>query len=277
MLLNPEGTTMSAFRFDGFRAVVTGGGTGIGRATALALAEQGAKTVYAVGRRPEPLEKTAAGHGAIVPVTADLRTDAGAAAVEEAVRAGSGRLDLLVHNAGVWHQTALADLAMEDVQDVFETNVLAPVRLTARLLPLLASPGASLVLVSSVMGHLPGPGQSGYAASKAALDSLTRSWAKELAPLGIRVNAIAPGAVETEALSPAALGVTEEQFNLVKAKKAKLFPLGRYGRLEDVTRWITHLADPAASWLTGQVLTVDGGWDLGAPAAATTTEGIVTS
>jgi NAD(P)-dependent dehydrogenase (short-subunit alcohol dehydrogenase family) len=253
--------------FTGQHVVVTGGGTGIGRATAVAFAEQGAAAVYLVGRRAEPLEKAAAAHEALVPVVADIRADDGPAAVAAAVRAGTDQLDVLVHNAGVFRPTPLDRLDAATVREILDINVVGAAVLTAELLPLLRSPGAALVLVSSVTGHLPSPGQFAYAASKAAVDSMTRSWAKELAPRGIRVNAVAPGTVETEALTAAALGVSEEQLTAIRAQKVKAFPLGRYGQVDDVTPWITRLAETGSSWMTGQVITVDGGWDLGAPAA----------
>ncbi|MEV4636624.1 SDR family oxidoreductase [Actinoplanes sp. NPDC049548] len=258
---------MSKQPFADHQVVVTGGGTGIGRATAIAFAEQGAGVII-VGRRPEPLEKTAALHPALVPVVADIRTERGVETVAEAVADGPGRLDVLVNNAGIFRRTGLDGLDMAAVREVFEVNVFGPAQLTAKLLPWFDRPGGSVVLVSSVMGHLPGPGQFAYAASKAAVDSLTRSWAKELAGRRIRVNAIAPGTVETEALTAAALGVTEEQLAAVRAQKTRAFPLGRYGQVDDVTPWILRLAERANSWMTGQVITVDGGWDLGAPEGA---------
>jgi NAD(P)-dependent dehydrogenase (short-subunit alcohol dehydrogenase family) len=254
---------MADLPFEGRHAVVTGGGSGIGRATALAFAEQGAATVIVVGRRKEPLAEVAALHPAIVPVVADVRTEDGVAAIAEAVSDGPGRLDVLVHNAGVWRATPLNDLDFDAAREILDTNVAGPILLTARLQSLLGE-GAAIVFVSSVMGHLPGPGQAVYSASKAAVDSLTRSWARELAPRRIRVNAVAPGSVETEGLlaTARAAGWSEEKINAVRAEKAKTFPLGRYGTPGDVTMWITRLAEPASSWVTGQVITMDGGWDL---------------
>ncbi|MEU0336046.1 SDR family oxidoreductase [Streptomyces sp. NPDC006193] len=254
---------MTVLPFAGRHAVVTGGGTGLGRATALALAEQGAATVIVTGRRAEPLREVAAAHPAIRPVVADVRTGGGAQAVAHAVDSGPGHLDVLVHNAGVWRSTPLQQIEEAAVEEILDTNVTGPILLTARLLPYLAEQSA-VVLVSSVMGHLPGPGQCVYAASKAALDSLTRSWASELAPRRIRVNAVAPGSVETESLiaTARAAGWSEEKIEQVRARKGRTFPLGRYGRPEDVTVWITQLAAPASSWVTGQVITMDGGWDL---------------
>lgn len=236
--------------------VVTGAGTGIGRATALAFTGLGAQNVIITGRRKERLEEVAALHPAIVPVAADVTTAAGADAVAEAVR---GQVDVLVHNAGIFRFTPLAALDHATARDVLETNVLGPVLLTSRLLPQLRSPGGSIVLVSSRGGHNPGPNSSLYSASKAAVHSFTRSWAAELAPLGIRVNAVAPGFVRTEAY--AANGLSPEQVEGLFAGVAHKIPLGRVAEPEDITPWITQLA--ASPLVTGQVVTVDGGLDIG--------------
>ncbi|MFE3323224.1 SDR family NAD(P)-dependent oxidoreductase [Streptomyces sp. NPDC059176] len=254
---------MADLPFTNRHAVVTGGGAGLGRATALALAEQGAASVIITGRQGGPLQTVAGLHPAVRPVVADVRTESGARAVVAAVTSGAGHLDVVVHNAGVWRRTPLADLDDTAARQVLDTNLAGPITLTSRLLPLL-NEEASIVFVSSVMGHLPGPGQAVYSASKAAVDSLTRSWASELAPRRIRVNAVAPGSVETEGLidTARAAGWSDEKIEAVRAEKARTFPLGRYGRPEDVTSWITQLAAPTSSWVTGQVITVDGGWDL---------------
>jgi NAD(P)-dependent dehydrogenase (short-subunit alcohol dehydrogenase family) len=254
---------MTGSPFEGRHVVVTGGGTGIGRAAATAFAEQGAATVFVAGRRKEPLAETAARHPSITPVVADITTGEGAAALADAVADGPGSLDVLVNNAGVWHATPLDKLDPAAAEEMMATNVTGPAVLTSRLESFLGE-GASIVFVSSVMGHLPGPGQAVYAASKAAVDSLTRSLAAELAPRRIRVNAVAPGSVETEGLiaTAKAAGWSDEKIDAVRAQKAATFPLGRYGEPADVALWITRLAEPASSWMTGQVLTMDGGWDL---------------
>ncbi|MGY1452343.1 SDR family NAD(P)-dependent oxidoreductase [Streptomyces sp. SS8] len=240
--------------------VVTGGGTGIGRATALAFAELGASTVVITGRRADRLAEVAALHPAVVPVTADVADAAGADAVAGAVESRGGALDVLVHNAGVFRFTPLDHLAADTVREVTDINLVGPVLLTGRLLPLLRSPGGSIVLVSSRAGHNPTPGGSVYAASKAAVHSLTRSWAAELAPRGVRVNAVAPGFVRTEAY--AANGLSPEQVEGLFEHAKGDIPLGRVGEVDDVTPWITRLADPASDLVTGQIITLDGGMDL---------------
>ncbi|MFI9255559.1 SDR family NAD(P)-dependent oxidoreductase [Streptomyces sp. NPDC053069] len=240
--------------------VVTGGGTGIGRATALAFAEHGAQAVIVTGRRKERLAEVAAAHEAIVPVAADVTTGSGAEAVADAVHEHGGTLDVLVHNAGIFRFSPLAALDAGTAREVLETNVLGPLLLTARLLPLLRSPGAGIVLVSSRGGHNPTPDGSVYGASKAALHSFTRSWAAELAPSGIRVNAVAPGFVRTEAY--AANGLSPEAVEGLFAGVTPTIPLGRVSEPEDVAPWIIRLADPANALVTGQIITVDGGLDI---------------
>ncbi|WP_055586893.1 SDR family NAD(P)-dependent oxidoreductase [Peterkaempfera griseoplana] len=239
--------------------VVTGGGTGIGRSAALAFAESGAAHVVVTGRRAERLAEVAALHPAVVPVTADVATEAGADAVAAAVRAHGGSLDVLVHNAGVFRFSPLEHLDAATVREVMDINLVGPVLLTGRLLPLLRNPG-SIVLVSSRAGHNATPGGSVYAASKAGVHSLTRSWAAELAPRGVRVNAVAPGFVRTEAY--AANGLAPEQVEGLFAHAAQEVPLGRVADVDDVTPWITRLADPASALVTGQVITLDGGLDV---------------
>jgi NAD(P)-dependent dehydrogenase (short-subunit alcohol dehydrogenase family) len=240
--------------------VVTGGGTGIGRATALAFAELGAAGVIITGRRPERLAEVAALHPAIVPVTADVRTQEGAEAVAEAVRASGGVLDVLVHNAGLHTIAGIGGIDLAAARELFEVNVLGPVVLTNHLLELMRSPGGNIVFVTSPAGHNPTPMASMYAASKAALNSFTGSWALELAPKGIRVNAVAPGWVRTEVYELS--GMSSAQVDELFEQAAKGVPLGETGVPEDVSRWITRFAEPSSAWVTGRILTMDGGADL---------------
>ncbi|RDI48361.1 SDR family NAD(P)-dependent oxidoreductase [Nocardia mexicana] len=247
---------MSDKAFAGQHIVVTGGGTGIGRAAALAFADQGAARVTVVGRRAEPLAEVAAQHEAVVPLVADATTEAGVEAIAESV-AAHGSLDVLVHNAGIFRPTPLDRLDAESVRGQLDVNVVAPVLLTGRLLPLLTSPGGSIVVVSSISAQRAEAVSSVYAATKAAVDSLVRSWAVELAPKGIRVNGVAPGAVETPILGVG--GLTPEEVTAQRAGYAADAPAGRIGQVDDVVPWITRLAEPASAWVTGEIIVMDGG------------------
>ncbi len=251
---------MSDAPFAGQQVVVTGGGTGIGRAAALAFADLGAANVIITGRRENRLTEVVALHPAITAVVADVTTEEGAQKVADAVKLGGGKVDVLVHNAGIFRFTPVAGFDLGTARDVLETNLVGPLVLTAALLPQLTSPGGSIVFVSSNAGHIAVPGGGVYGASKAAVDSLVRSWALELAPQGIRVNAVAPAAVRTEVY--AANGLSPEEVEGYFGFQASQTPLGRTGEVDDVVPWITRFAEPASSWVTGQIITLDGGADL---------------
>lgn len=146
------------------------------------------------------------------------------------------------------------------ISDLFALNVTAPSLLAAAALAHLRATRGAIVNISSTYGHRPLPGAAHYAASKAALEQLTRTWAMELAADGIRVNALAPGPTESQALTAA--GLPDAAVEQIKQDEIARIPLGRRGAPEEVAAWIVHLADPAATWITGQILTIDGGLEL---------------
>jgi NAD(P)-dependent dehydrogenase (short-subunit alcohol dehydrogenase family) len=240
--------------------IVTGGSSGIGRAAAMSFATVGAH-VLITGRRAETLEKVASEHENIESLIADTaKPEDASRTISRAIELWGG-LDVLVNNAGAGAIMPLANATAERVNEIFAVNVLGPSLLARESLPHLEKTKGSIINISSTFGSKPGAGLSHYGASKAALEHLTRCWALELAPAGIRVNAIGVGPTESGALV-GMMGLSEEQAEAVKQQEREQIPLGRRGTPEEVAYWILALADPAAVWVTGQVLGVDGGLGL---------------
>ena len=238
-------------------ALVTGGSRGIGLAVAQRLAADGARVVL-TARRAEPLDAAVAtlpaGSALGIPGAAD--DPAHRAEVAARIRSEFGRLDVFVANAGINPVYGpLAQLDLDAARKVLEVNVTGTLAWTQEALAagLGEHPGAAIVALSSVTGRVPSPGIGWYGVSKAAVTQLTRTLAAELAPR-IRVNAVAPAVVRTR--FAAALYEGRE------AEVAADYPLGRLGDPEDVAGAVAFLAGPDAAWLTGQVLTLDGGLEV---------------
>ena len=237
-------------------AFVSGGGSGIGAATAQRMAQEGA-TVVICGRRQEPLDAVVAAihaaGGKAEAVVADVGNEAQYVGAIEAAAQRHGRLDILVNNAMAYTWGALEAMTTADWHANFQTTVDGTFWGTRTAMRLMKERGGSIVNVSSICGQLGTPWMAGYSAAKAAVDNLSRAAAAEGAPQGIRVNVVIPAVVETPAT--AGMLATEES----RKATEKLIPMGRVGQPEDLANAILFLASDEASYITGASLPVDGG------------------
>ena len=245
------------------RALVTGGSDGIGFAIAEAFLREGAH-VMIVGRDADRLRSARKKLGGEVePIQADLGGTAGLDAVVDHVEA-SGPLDVLVNNAGMAVLVPFEDVGPEQYERSFALNVTAVFFLTQRLLPHLRA-GASIINISSYFAGkmIPKRPSSVYSLSKGALNSLTKSLAFELGPRGIRVNAIAPGTIDTTMRRRSIENLPASAKAALQAYVESSYPLGRIGRPEDVAGMAVHLAGDEAAWTSGGIFAVDGGYTAG--------------
>ncbi|MCX5493409.1 SDR family NAD(P)-dependent oxidoreductase [Kaistia dalseonensis] len=245
---------------DGKVVLITGGSSGIGRATALHLAGMGAQ-VAVTGRRRSALDALVAGNPNLMAIVADTGIPDDAAHTIDAVVGKWRRLDVLINNAGAGALLPLHEVTASRISDILAVNVIGPSLLAKVALPHLTETQGSVINVSSTFGHKAGTGLSHYAASKAALEHLTRCWALELAPLGIRVNAVAAGPTASGALT-GMMGLSPEHAAVIEEAEREQIPLKRRGTPDDIAAWISHLVGPAGAWVTGQVISVDGGLGL---------------
>ena len=244
-------------------ALVTGASRGIGRATAAALARAGAHVLVHYGRSVRDAESLVAdirsngGHADAI--RADLGTPEGATLLAKEVRSIVGKqLDVLVSNAGISKAATIRDHTVEDFDNLFATNVRSPFFLVQQLLPILGE-GSNIIVISSIGAHavvgkpgLDNPSLLAYASTKGALETLVKNWAAILGPRGIRVNAVAPGVIDTD------------MSNFAKTEAGRETTLGmqalkRIGKPEDVADVVTFLASDKARWITGASIPVDGG------------------
>lgn len=242
--------------FRGKIVVVTGGTRGIGRAISLHFAQEGALVFAAYLKNDEAAEslvrEAAALSGRISVIKADVRTSEGARSVIDAASGDSGSIDVLVNNAGILRDSYLAMMSEKDWTDVIESN-LYPLFHCCKwgIRKMLSRRKGAIVNVASISAFTGNPGQTNYAASKGGAISFTRALAREAGPMGIRVNAVAPGLIDTDMVSSLKPEVVD---SIIKASA-----LGRIGRTEEVAEAVAFLSSDRAAYITGQCLIVDGG------------------
>lgn len=237
-------------------AIVTGGSRGIGRAIVETLAAAGARVVVNYKSNAAAAEEVVhaieGANGKALAVQADVSTAEGVEALFKATLDQFGRLDILVNNAGITRDTLLLRMKEDDFDAVLDTNLRGVFLCTkAALRPMSKAKGGRIINITSVVGLMGNPGQSNYAAAKAGLIGFTKSVAREMASRAITVNAVAPGYIETE--------LTDVLSEQVRGAILENIPLGRLGEPRDVANLVCFLASDAASYITGQTLTVDGG------------------
>ena len=247
--------------------LITGGGTGIGRACAELFAAQGAK-VAITGRRSEPLEETASAIQSSLPDARVLALAGDASLAEDVERIVRkmtdefGRIDGLVNNAGVFSASPVDAVDEAEFERIFSINVKGPFLFTRAIAPLMkVQGGGSILNISSTLGSKPAAMTSVYSASKGALNIFTRAWALEFAPHQIRVNGIEPAVVDTPIHEPGEgeAGSREERMEQYK----NMHPLGRVGRPEEIAVAAVYFLSDESLWTTGTILNVDGGVNAG--------------
>jgi len=240
-------------------AVVTGASTGIGASIAKHLGAEGASVVVNYASSKAGADKVVAeinsNGGKAVAVQGDVAKKADIDRLFAETKKAFGRLDILVNNAGIYAFGPLENVTEEHFHSQFNLNVLGLLLASQKAAELFDSNGGSIINVSSVVGVNPLPGASVYSASKAAVDAITKSLAKELGPKKIRVNSINPGMIETEGVQSA--GFLESDFR--KQVEAQT-PLGRIGQPQDVARVAAFLASPDSGWVSGETLMIAGGF-----------------
>jgi len=241
-------------RYNGKTAVITGGNSGIGLATAVRLKQEGARVVI-VGRDATTLAAAARDHG-FTAIRADMGRIGDIDRMYAEIAAKVGRIDVLFANAGIYKAAPLADTSEDFFDETMNVNLKGLFFTVQRALPHL-NDGAAVILNSSTVNTKGWPGIAVYSATKAAVRSLARTFAAELLPRGIRVNAVSPGATFTPIFGR--LGLAKEELDATAAAILKMVPAGRFATAEDIAAGVAYLGSSDAAYVVGAELTIDGG------------------
>jgi 3-oxoacyl-[acyl-carrier protein] reductase len=252
-----EGKTMSK-KLEGKVAIVTGASKGIGASIARHLAAEGASVVVNYASSKEGADRVVAeverGRGKAIAVKANVADHGDIQRLFAETKKAFGRLDILVNNAGIYEFAPIEEVTAEHFHKLFNLNVLGLILASQEAVKYFGSDGGSIVNISSVVSTSTPPSVSVYSATKAAVDAVTRTLAKELGPRHIRVNSINPGMVETEGVHAA--GIADSEW---RTQTEKQTPLGRIGQPQDIAPAAVFLASPDSAWITGETLYISGG------------------
>lgn len=237
-------------------ALVTGASRGIGRGIVRILSEYGADCAFTYSRDRAAADslcgEISAKGGKVLPFQRDARDYEGALSLIDEVKKEFGRIDILVNNAGITRDKSLMMMSKEDWSEVIDTNLTGVFNATrACITTFLKQKTGNIINIASVSGVHPLPGQTNYAAAKAGVIGFTKSLAREVAPYDIRVNAVAPGFIETD--------MTTKLTDKAREKFLQMIPLGRFGTVDEVVRAVLFLANDESKYITGQTIQLDGG------------------
>ena len=246
-------------KLEGKVSLVTGGGSGIGRGIAILFAKEGSEVII-IGRTEQLLKETCEFNPKkITYIVGDITKEESINNLIEYITKKFGKLDILVNNAGLSIGESIKELKLSSYDKTFDLNVRALVNITITCLPLILKSKGNILNISSISSQISHPGMSMYSGSKAAIDSFTRIWAKELAKDNVRVNAISPGAIETDIWNKA--NIPKDSIEKYKESVKKRIPCERFGTPEEVAKVALFLVSDDARYINGSIYNIDGAGD----------------